>query len=181
MKFRILTIFGICLLLFYPVLLATKIANGTFSLIIQKGCETNISNSTEASKNNGFFVSEYVPNKKFINLQDNSKITIPNAWLESNWCHSYDWLLNRTKSKGNEYKFLIEFKFDLNETLTFSLKETNKETGYYSYDPLGAFAFPRNSIDKRIQILVEQKNIQGKKEGMVVDSIEFFLAERFVD
>lgn len=173
MRLKIIIILIIGIFLFYPILLIVKISNGTFSLIKQDGCFTNVSESIEQSKSDGFFVSDYIPNKNYIQLKDSTTKRIPKSWAEYKWGHSYDWLLNRTKSKGKGYKFFVEFKFDENKFPTFFLKNAKNGRGYYSSNPLGAHNIEIESPNDKIVVYVEQKKDNSWKETIVVDTIEF--------
>ena len=173
MRLKILILLLIGVFLFYPILFVTKIANGTFSLIKQDGCFTNVSKSINESKSENFLVAEYQSDKKNIVLKDSTIKNIPKSWVENNWCHSYDWLLNRTKSKGKGYKFLVEFKFDDNEFPAFFLKNAKNGRGHYTGGNLKAHNIALESITDTIIVYVEQKKTDSWKETIVVDTIIF--------
>ncbi|MEQ8683789.1 MAG: hypothetical protein RIE86_00790 [Imperialibacter sp.] len=116
------------------------------------------SNSIEDSKNNGFFIAEYQPTKKYIKLlhyQDS--VFFSNAWVESSWSINSDICLLKSKEKSDRFNITVEFNkqtddfifnlrgygsgfglgtnsktvttSELTDTLTFTIVEKNPEPG----------------------------------------------------
>jgi hypothetical protein len=93
-------------------------------------CEncTQTSNTKEQSKENGFYLMNYKPLKKEVNLKNHDeKITFKEVWVESQWFYNSDNCLNTKLEKQNGFNIVFEFKKSNKDKFLFSLTPTIKE------------------------------------------------------
>ena len=133
------------------------------------------SQENESSKNNGFYLAIYTPDKYSIKLLNNSTVIIDTAWAESMWAYDKNGNPQAAGDYGQNFVIpIVEQDFD-NFLFTFDLLDKSNQSFTNGIEQTRCVLNP-SVLKDTMEVIVEEKNPDrnlGWTKPIVTDTIKF--------